>query len=414
MTPTKNRSGRRAARRNRPSPLPSQVRHKTPRPTMDASLLPYSPPDSTGPDWSTLAPCSALGAEVVQLTKTGAWTRGGQGRRNERFWFSSSTFLPAVARRVPQWPVAGRGKPFLSISSNCAASARPRCPCQYRAQAQHVPTRGGHRPGSGMSQVYSHRTVVDAAAAPSTCLTRGALYPRPRNCGRTSTLASHGVRSGRDGRSLATKLAVPTGTSSSNQNECLFRSLLSKKFRHLLVIRWAEGMTKFIEQPFGNGVAPNAAAQSALRFSIADLVPWRSSSSRTLLVADTRRFGRRRFAIRTGGRSCVSSRMPRMAMFSSIRRCSGLMGCETDWMDIGCQLMHRPRGAPSREAGSCSGAERPRLAERGTAASEKRRAEADIRGAPEKAGPVSHCYKPPTALTALSGTSRRGGRPWRI
>ena len=77
-------------------------------------------------------------------------------------------------------------------------------------------------------------------------------------------------------------------------------------------------------------------------------------------MADTRRFGRRRFAIRTGGRSCVSSRMPRMAMFSSIRRCSGLMGCETDWMDIGCQLMHRPRGAPSREAGSCSGAERPR------------------------------------------------------
>ena len=79
-------------------------------------------------------------------------------------------------------------------------------------------------------------------------------------------------------------------------------------------------------------------------------------------MADTRRFGRRRFAIRTGGRSCVSSRMPRMAMFSSIRRCSGLMGCETDWMDIGCQLMHRPRGAPSREAGSCAGAERPRLA----------------------------------------------------
>ena len=29
--------------------------------------------------------------------------------------------------------------------------------------------------------------------------------------------------------------------------------------------------------------------------------------------------------------------------------------------------------------------------------------------APEKAGPAEHCYKPPAALSALPGTSRRGG-----
>jgi len=49
------------------------------------------------------------------------------------------------------------------------------------------------------------------------------------------------------------------------------------------------------------------------------------------------------------------------------------------------------------------------MAERGTAALEKRRAEADIRGAPERAGPAAYCYESPSALSALPGISRRGG-----
>jgi hypothetical protein len=49
---------------------------------------------------------------------------------------------------------------------------------------------------------------------------------------------------------------------------------------------------------------------------------------------------------------------------------------------------------------------------KGNGSLEKRRAEVDIRGVPERAGPAAHCHKRPTALSALPGTSRRGGPRW--
>src|SRR6476469_7852462 len=61
--------------------------------------------------------------------------------------------------------------------------------------------------------------LAESMAASSTRRTSGALYPFPLKGGSTSTLANQGVKSGRDGRSLFTRLAVPTGTLSSSSTK---------------------------------------------------------------------------------------------------------------------------------------------------------------------------------------------------
>ncbi len=55
------------------------------------------------------------------------------------------------------------------------------------------------------------RAWPSAAACLSTARTSAVAMPRRRQAGSTSTEASQGVRSGREGRSSVSSVAVPTG-----------------------------------------------------------------------------------------------------------------------------------------------------------------------------------------------------------